>query len=119
MYSLYGKCYLVDDAVLTNDYDLTNALILLTEPQDQFSANLLRGRAMTMDSLDPGDTDGDTNSSGGSNVSFTSVTYSSNAFWIEVPTNSLAATNVFSVVLHNTEENESYDLLTSTPFDAP
>jgi hypothetical protein len=115
LYSLNGSSFLVDDAVITNDGDLANALILMTQPQDSFST-----RMMAADSMGIGDF-GDTNSSdgGGSYSSFTSVTYPTNALWIEVPTNSLAVNNGFSVILHNTEEDEPYDILGTTNLSLP
>src|SRR6185437_958638 len=120
VYWMSGDAFLVDDASITNDQDLTNALSLLVHPQDQFSANLMSGRTMmAADSIDPND--GDTNSTGTvtNYAQYTPFVPPTNGLWIEVPTNSLAIAGQFSVILHNTSESEPYDLLTSTNLALP
>ncbi len=51
----------------------------------------------------------DVNSGGGSFASYTS-----DELWLEVPTNSLAVSNQFSVILHNTVTNQPYAILTKS-----
>jgi Alpha/beta hydrolase of unknown function (DUF900) len=123
MYSLYGDTFLVDDAVITNDDELATIISLFAQPQDQFSRHLMGGGAMTLDDVDinPGDYTNSESGGGGSTNSYTPgvVTYPTNVLWIEVPTNSLATSNQFLVVLHNTIEDAPYDVLTSTNLALP
>jgi len=72
------------------------------------------------DSIDPGD-GSDTNSSGGwtNSAQYTPLVFSTNDLWLEVPTNSLSVADQFSVFLHNTVENEFYDVLTTTNLSLP
>lgn len=114
VYSLNNGAFLVDDSSITNDEDLANALLLLAQPQDEFSV-----RMMSANSLDPGD--GGTNSSGGwtNSAQYSSFAIDTNALWAEVLANSLAISNQFAIVLHNTIEDEPYDILTSTNLALP
>ncbi len=46
------------------------------------------------------------------NGTLTPYTFDANGFWIEVPTNSLATPGYFTVMIHNTIQGQSYDVLT-------
>ncbi|HXT13787.1 MAG TPA: alpha/beta hydrolase [Candidatus Angelobacter sp.] len=121
VYALNQGAFLVDDASITNDQALANALELLAQPQDAFSAKFLTsgGTMMAADSIDP--TGGDTNSTGTvtNYAQYTPFVPPTNGLWIEVPTNSLAAADQFSVILHNTIQDAPYDVLTSTNLALP
>lgn len=110
VYTLNGNTFLVDDAAVTNDDELINILSLLVQPQDQFSTNL-----MSANSIDP--TDGDTNTPPGgwtNNFQWSPLAIDTNGLWIELPTNSLAISGQYALILHNTLEGEPYDILMST-----
>lgn len=118
--------FLVDDTGMSNDQEVLNALALLLQPQDTFSAGVLNGTTftsgtmMTMDAADLNPADGGTNSGGGGSYSPDfEESYPTNALWVDVPTNSLAVPGEFEVVLENTISNEEYDLLTSTNLALP
>ena len=48
------------------------------------------------------------------NQTVTTYAIDTNGFWLEVPPDSLAGSNQFKVILHNTIQGQSYDFLTKS-----
>jgi hypothetical protein len=84
VFSLNGGRFIVDDTAMTNDSDALNALALLLQPSDAFSATLLNGMAADSIDINPGDSGDYTNSSGGYFPQFTGYTFDTNLLWLEI-----------------------------------
>jgi hypothetical protein len=106
-----GTLFLVDDTSMTNDAEALNALALLLQPQDTFSANLFNGTTSGMMTMDSADSSG--------SFSADSASFPTNVLWIQVPTNSLAVAGTFSAILQNTAVDQEYDVLTTTNLTLP
>lgn len=103
VYSLNGSCFIVADVSFTNDDELENALSLLAQPQDAFSAALMGGTmsssGMVM-AMDPGS----------DSPMFGGYAFDTTSLWLEI-------TNVFDGIaylnLHNAT-NQVYAIWSTT-----